>query len=111
MIVLKDTPYTQGLCEFAGWNCGDDVKVARGEYEYENAVAHNEYDSYNEFECDDCGHKDEDDINCFYSVDIESDIYFDLGEPDRCYTCLNIWKNSKDAEVYVKLVKDREDRE
>ena len=108
MIVLKDTPYTIGSCEFAGWNSGDDAKVARGEYEYENAVAHNEYDSYNEFECDDCGHKD---INCFYEVDIESDVYFDLGEPDRCNTCFNIWKNSKDAEEYVKLVDNREDRE
>ena len=108
MIVLKDTPYTQGLCEFAGWNARDDVKVARGEYENENAVAHNEYDSYNEYECDDCGHKD---INCFYEVDIESDVYFDLGEPDRCNTCFNIWKNSKDAEEYVKLVDNCEDRE
>jgi hypothetical protein len=104
MVMLKDTPFTQGLCEFAGWNSRDDVKVARGEYEYENASVA----STNEYQCDDGGYKG---VDCFEGVDLESSVYWDLGEPDRCETCFKIWKNSKDAEEYVKLVGETDERE
>jgi chemotaxis protein histidine kinase CheA len=60
----------------------------------------------NGFECDDCNIKG---INCYEDIGLtkyEADIYFDLGEPDRCEKCFNKWKSSDDASDYLKGVEE-----
>jgi hypothetical protein len=60
----------------------------------------------NGFECDDCNIKG---INCYEDIGLtkyEADIYFDLGQPDRCEKCFNKWKSTNDAIEYLKGIED-----
>jgi len=63
----------------------------------------------NAFECDDCNFKG---INCYEELGFtksEFDIYIDLGEPDRCESCFDKWKESSDAYEYLKKIKEEEE--
>ena len=75
--------------------------------ESQNEKSDDEEDgSKNGFECDDCNIKG---INCYEDIGLtkyEADIYFDLGEPDRCEKCFNKWKSSDDASDYLKGVEE-----
>ena len=58
------------------------------------------------FECDDCGTKG---LNCFENLDMSKDetsAYMDLGQPDRCEKCFDIWKNTDDAKEYLQTIDD-----
>ena len=58
------------------------------------------------FECDDCGAKG---MNCFENLGMSKDeatAYMDLGQPDRCEKCFDIWKNTDDAKEYLQTIDD-----
>ena len=58
------------------------------------------------FECDDCGAKG---MNCFENLGMSKDeatAYMELGQPDRCEKCFDIWKNTDDAKEYLQTIDD-----
>ena len=66
----------------------------------------NDDESPDAFECDDCNVKG---MNCFENLGMSKDeatAYMDLGQPDRCEKCFNIWKNTDDAKEYLQTIDD-----
>ena len=62
----------------------------------------------NAFECDDCNYKGTD---CYEQIGLtkeESIVYMDLGEPDRCEDCFDKWKNTSDANDYLKQTEEEQ---
>ena len=78
----------------------------------ENAIVDNDEDgeeeNKNAFECDDCNLEGND---CYEQLGLskeDSNIYMDLGEPDRCEDCFEKWIRSSDAIDYLKLTEEKE---
>jgi hypothetical protein len=66
----------------------------------------NDDESPDAFECDDCNVKG---MNCFENLGMSKDeatAYMDLGQPDRCEKCFDIWKNTDDAKEYLQTIDD-----
>jgi hypothetical protein len=66
----------------------------------------NDDESPDAFECDDCNVKG---MNCFENLGMSKDeatAYMELGQPDRCEKCFDIWKNTDDATEYLQTIDD-----
>jgi hypothetical protein len=79
------------------------------EEEEEEEEVDPEKEDINAFECVDCNFNG---INCYEEIGFtksEFDIYIELGEPDRCESCFDKWKESSDAYEYLKKIKEEEE--
>ena len=66
----------------------------------------NDDESPDAFECDDCNVKG---MNCFENLGMSKDeatAYMELGQPDRCEKCFDIWKNTDGAKEYLQTIDD-----
>ena len=93
----------QYLCEAA---CDEDEEEDEENKEEEDEQVD---EDKNAFECDDCNFKG---INCYEELGFtksEFDIYIELGEPDRCESCFDKWKESSDAYEYLNKIKEEEE--
>ena len=59
-------------------------------------------------ECDDCGIKGEGFFEDIGLQKYELNVYWDLGEPDRCEDCFVKWKSGEYAEEFLNEVKKME---
>ena len=94
-------------CEGEGCDYGPNEDwVCKACFKGQQQDQHPEDEYKNAFECDDCNFEGND---CYEQLGLtkeESNIYMDLGEPDRCEDCFEKWKNTSNATDYLKQTKE-----